>query len=444
MSMALRALAIHASALAALACACGDDGGSSSGAATLTPLTVWVLDERAALGASEAAIAAATVSFDPPGGGARIEKTTDADGRAAFDADFGVGGAAVSAVSNEHALLTKLDVRPATIAARPNRSGKPASDLVIVLPRFDTARDATVVSLGGKISNKRDAASSVDLSASGLLRRSSIFTSEDTYTLAVPRGMPFFLLGHESKKVTNTLGIVANDLLGSFRIDVAARDSDGTVDVDVAKASPLALRATKVNLTIPRGAEVPFGDDARASLIATSVDSQLLLGALKKMARSSDGAAFEAELGVVDVDIAPERPITRAVLIAADGSRSIRVERGVAADGSTIGEFLLPPRVADASRSLADPIPLDGFPSGADLRVDVYAAGQLIWVLEGPPGGLREPTLKLPQPTGIVLSTDVQVFGLTLSALADPISLEPSGEIHRRSSVSREILVRRR
>lgn len=443
MSIAVRALANHACAIAAfgaLAVACGDDTATST--PSTTPLTVWVLDERASLADEERPIAAATVSFDPPNGGARIEKTTDAEGRVVFDADFGAGGASVSAVSNEHALFTRLDVRPATIAARANRSGKPAGDLVIVLPRFDTARDATVVSLRGKISNKRDVASSLDLSASALRRRSSTFTAEDNYTLDVPRGRPFFLLGHESKRVT-TLGIVSNELLGSFRIDVAARDADGTLDVDVASAKPLPLRPTKVVLTIPPGSSFAR-DEARATLFATSIDSQLLLGAVKKVTRSTDGAAFDAEMGVVDVDIAPERPVTRAVMTAADGSRSIREELGIAADGSTIGDFLLPPSVVDASRSLADPIPLDGFPPGADLRVDVYAAGQLVWILEGPPGGLREPALKLPPPTGIVLSTDVQVFGLSLTALADPISLEPSGEIHRRSSVSREVLVRRR
>ncbi|MBS2012039.1 MAG: hypothetical protein JST00_04080 [Deltaproteobacteria bacterium] len=446
MSIERRALGAAAGAILALTAmssvsACGD---GEPAPAALTPITVWVVDAPLALGDTERPIAGALVAFDPPGGGARIEKTTDADGRVAFEADFTQGGAAVSAVSEEHALSTKLDVRPATIAARPNESGKPAGDLVIVLPRFDAARGSASVALTGKILGKRDPASLVDLSASGQKRKGSTITSEATYALDVPRGRPFFLLGHESKKVENTFSVVTNDLLGSFRIDVPARDADGALDVDITKATALPLRTKQVRIVVPRGPGSPFGDDSRASAIVVGSDSQLLLGPVRKVVRSGDGSAFDAEMGLVDVDIAPERPLTRASITAGDGSRSIRIEPGIAADGATFTDFLLPPTVVEASRSLADAIPLDGVPKGADLRIDVYAAGQLLWVLESPPGGLASPTLKLPAPAGIVLSTDVQVFGLALNALVDPIPLSSSTKVYRRSSVSREILVRRR
>lgn len=440
--MDVRSLAVQACAAFAVAAAaaCGD---SSTASTPPTPLTVWVLDDRAFVGDVERPIPLASVYFDPPGGGARVERTTDTEGRVVFEGDFTLGGGAVSAISNEHALLTKLDVRPDTIAARPNRSGKPGGDLVIVLPRFDAAQIGTMT-LRGKITGKKDPASALDLSVSRQRRRGSTVTTEATYALSAPSTGPFFLIGHESKKVTNTFALVTNDLLGSFRVD-SGGGANGTLDIDVATAAPLARRTTKVRLSIPRDPGSPFGDDSRGSAIVTSLDSQLLLGAIGKVARTSDGSAFEVEMGVVDVDIAPERPVTRAVITAADGSRSVRVEQGVAADGATIAEFLAPPTVVEASRSLADPLPLAGVPRGLDVRVDVVAGGQLVWVLESPPGGLREDTLNLPAALGLfALPTDVQVFGVTLTALADRVSLEPHGELYRRSSVSREILVRRR
>ena len=39
----------------------------------------------------------------------------------------------------------------------------------------------------------------------------------------------------------------------------------------------------------------------------------------------------------------------------------------------------------DGSRTVRDPIPLDGFPAGADLIARVFAGGQLLWILYGPP-----------------------------------------------------------
>ena len=83
-------------------------------------------------------------------------------------------------------------------------------------------------------------------------------------------------------------------------------------------------------------------------------------------------------------DISPERPLTRASLVAKDGSRSIRVEPGIVADGATWSDFLTPPRSTESATptALTEPIMFDDFPAGAELGMEVYAGTQLAWIIE--------------------------------------------------------------
>ena len=160
----MRALVLVAIAgLAGLALvACGDDPPAS------VPFTVWAFEEGTGPESTDTPLAGAQISFDPPGGGARMLATAAEDGHATFEADFSAGGGTVSVFDRAHVLVSVIDASPSSAAARPNPLGKPASDLVLIAPRLDDAIREGSVELSGALSAKRDVASSIDLSASGI------------------------------------------------------------------------------------------------------------------------------------------------------------------------------------------------------------------------------------------------------------------------------------
>lgn len=408
-----------------------------------TPLTVWAFEERlhpADPSEVDAPLAGALVAFDPPGGGARVVRPLEADGHATFEGDFAAGTATVTVYSPQHLLVSLIETSPEAAARRPNAFGKPASDLVVVVPRLDDGVRARSVELRGKLANRRAAASTVDVSASSLRRLGSFATKTDEYALRVPRDRPFFLLGHEIENVARDGAVLTNVPRGSFRIDVPARSADGVLDIDVAAAAPLPTRTVRVRLDKPAGARALFGDGSRGTATVVSAESELLLGAIESAKPTADGAGFEVAMRVAETDIGSEHALTMSTLTAPDGSRSVRFDPGVAADGATLADFLPPLVVGQASRSITDPIPLDGFPAGADLVVEVYAGGQLGWLVLGPPGGSKSPAFVLPAPLEIRFP---ELVALAIEARADPINLPPRGAFHRRVATSRDVPVHR-
>jgi hypothetical protein len=166
----------------------------------------------------------------------------------------------------------------------------------------------------------------------------------------------------------------------------------------------------------------------------------MLVAPIRSVHMAADGRAFDLAMTVAQTDIAPERPLTRVSLVAPDGSRSLRFEPGIVADGATWNDFPVPPFVSEASRSLAEALPLDDFPAAADLVVEIYAGTQLAWIISGPPGGLREKSVTLPSPLEIRLPALVVA---SFIAQMDREVLAPRGEIFRRVAVSRDVLMRR-
>lgn len=400
--------------MVALVAACGSSGDDGQTAPPTSTLVVRALEEPLLAADAPSPLSDVTIALDPPGGGPRQERATDADGRVSFQGDFARGGVNVTAFSRDHTLVTKLDV-----------SSGP--EVVIVLPRLDRAiRDASIA-LRGTLSGRAQLKSTVDLSASALARLGSVQTTDVSYSLRAPRDHAFFVLGHELRPGT--------ELVQSFRRDLPASSSDVVLDIDLSAVPKLPTRAVHVRA---------IGAGSRASATVVSAESELLLAPFVRSQATSDGRGFDIEMAVADTDIAPEHPLTRVVLSRDDGSRSVRHELGVAADGAAFDDFLPPPTVADASRSILDPIPLDGVPPGADLRVELVAGGSLFWILEGPRGGLRQRELRLPEPVGITFSADVQIFALALIARTDRIESLVNGEIYRHVSVSRDVPVRRR
>ena len=413
--------------------ACGDDPPAQ------VPFTVWAFEERTGPARTDTPLAGAQISFDPPAGGARVLATAAEDGHATFAADFSAGGGTISVFDRAHVLVSVIGASPSSAAARPNPLGKPASDLVLFAPRLDDAVRGASVELAGAL-KKRDVASSIDLSASGIPQLGATETTGATYVLRAPRGRPFFLIGHESRNIASDPEKVENELLGSFRIDMTPLDADTTRDIDVSKASPLDVRVVHLRADFPSG-PTRFGAGTRGAATVISADSKVLIAPIKSAQPSADGRGFDLQMYVAGTDISPERPLTRASLVARDGSRSIRVEPGIAGDGTTWSDFLTPPLVKESATptSLTEPILFDDFPAGAELGIEVYAGTQLAWIILGSTRAPLDP-VKLPVPLEVRLPALVAV---SFVARADRVTLAPRGEIFRRTAVSHDVLFRR-
>ena len=432
--------------MAALVCAGFVSCGSPTAGAVHTPFTVWVFDERLTVDGEDKPIANARVAFDPAGGGERVTLTAEPDGHVTFDGDFTQGGASVTVLSDNHAFVTMLEASPDSARARPNTVGKPPSDLVVFPLRFDTVTEGLTAELRGNILGWKDPTNEVVVSASGLPTLGAAAVLEPRYTLRVPRDRPFFLFGHALKGLIDKDGNpVSNEVVKSFRIDLPARNGDELLDLDLAALAPLKTRALHLRAEIPEIESNPFVTGTRAYASVLSADSGVTLGVFGLSTPTADGRSFNIDVTLAETNIAPERPITRAALIAPDGSRSVRLVQGIASDGTAWSDFMAPPTVPDpdAPRTAKDAIPLEGFPPGADLMVKVFAGSQLFWILYGPPGGPHNKSFTIPYRDEIA-STDVQVFAVSLIAQMDRVDLPPHGALYRRSSSYRDIHVAKR
>lgn len=438
-------IVIVALSLALTASACGSSSSPAPHAPT-TPFTVWVFDEGATTNDGGAPLGGVMVALDPLVPSAdmpRVVRNTEADGHVTFDADLSHGGVHVSAFSADHTLVTMLDASPDSARARPNTFGKPAEDLAIVLPRLDATIRSSAVELRGGITGKRDPTDSVALSASAVRRLGQAETKAATYALRGPKSTPFVVLGHESGTPSDVNGTITFEHVKSFRMDVPARDKDEMLDIDVGALPALPVQPLHLRADIPTGSASPFIPGTRASAIVGSADSSLLVGTFGSVAATSDMLGFDLVVNVAQTDIAPERISTQAAIVAPDGSTSIRTELGNVPDHTVWSDFLFPAPVADSNRSIADPIPLAGFPAGADLRLQIYAAEQLVWILDGPPGGPRGDTVTMPPSLGIDFPISVQVVALSIVAQADRVPLPPHDALYRRVAVSRDVNLRR-
>lgn len=411
-----------------------------------TPLTIWVFEERITLDEADTPIGGARVAFDPPGGGERVEKLTEPDGHVTFEADFARGGASVTVLADDHVYVTMLEASPETARARPNALGKPASDLVVFPARADRLVEEKTVELRGYLFGKRGTNDLVSLAASALSRHGAAQSSETSYVLRAPKDRPFFVLGHETRTVVDANGnvTVENELLKSFRVELPARGDDELLDLDLPKLPALPTRLIHVRAEAPQGPSSPFGAGTRAVASVESADSGIVLGPHANTKWSADGRVFDIDVNVVDTEVAPERIFSRAVLSSPDGSESVRLEPGTMADGMVWKDFPLPPSLAghEAPRTVRDPIPLDGFPTGAELVAKIYANGSLLWIVYGPPGGPREKSFTIPYRNEVTNGL-VNVFALSISARSGRIELAPRGELYRYQSTFRDILLRR-
>lgn len=418
---------------------------SDSASAKTAPFTVWVLDDRLTVDGDDTPLANVRVAFDPPGGGARVVKTTEPDGHVTFDGDFARGAANVSVFSPDHVFVTMLEASPDAAAARPNTIGKPAQDLVVFPPRLDTVTESRTVELRGTITGKQDPNNVVSLAVSTLGARGTATALETSYALRVPKDRPTFLLGHETKTLLDAdNAVVSSELVKSFRIDLEPRADDELLDLDLPALKALPTHPLRATAEAPREAGTPFVSGTRAYASIASADSGLVVGLFSTTTPKAD-FTFDLGLTFVETDIGQERLVSQSVLVSPDGSRAVRTELGPVADGYAWKDFPLPPRVAnpDAARVLTDPIPLEDFPAGADLEAAVFAGGQLFWILRGPPGSFAEKELVIPDQGEVSFPANVQLFAVSIAAKLDRVPLPPHGEMFRRSAIFRDVTLRK-
>ncbi len=384
----------HAAFSSLVLLSCADDSASSA----TTPITFWAFENQ--FTTDPQVVQGAVFSFDPPGGGARIEKEVAADGHATFEADFSKGSATVTAFAPGYAAITALRVTPEAVKALPkNRAGKPIEDLPFLLLRQQSALTEATARLSGALANK-ELGTIVHLGPSvfGALHEGN----RANYDLRVHRGESFFLSGWEIELVTAEARALDFTLYKHFRIDHGPAQADAVEAIDLASVAPLPTPATRAwHVVAPGGASGPFGSTGRAACHALSEKTGQHPGLMKKVGPATDDASYDCEIFVSSLE-APARTISRALLEAPDHAISVRLEEGIAPDGFVFDGFLLPPPVTMESFTPADPVPVDGITDEVDsVRLDIVGPQDPLWfILANKVSGALPSSITLPPPPG--------------------------------------------
>lgn len=378
-----------------------DGGATDAPAAQLTPFEVWVMDEDMGditkLGGP---IADATIAWDPPGGGERVEVKSGADGHATLQGDFTKGGGAVTVFAEGRVVVSSLDASPEnTKKLPPNPSGKPPDNLVISLIRTGASSDALGVLLTGTITNRKESGTIVRLDASG--SRWPRFEAPNAgYRMRVPKEKPYFLIGIEAKNVVSDPATIENTLLRAFRIDRPAHAGDAVLDIDLATTTPVTTKTVKARIEMPGGAGGPFGNTGRCLIFAESLGSGLLGAPIIKSVRNADGGSCDGEIAALQTDFGTEVMMSQGALVSPDNAVSIRLEPGIIQDGFVFKDFLDPPAVTIDKQLLTDPLAIEGIPDAAEVvRVDISAGGLIAWVVfQQAPSVAAKKAVNIPKP----------------------------------------------
>lgn len=389
-------------------------------------------------------IPGATVALDPAGGGERIERVTDADGRAVIEADFTKGPATVTAFADERVAVTMYGVTPDTAASFVPLLQKGPSDLVVMLPLSKRAMDARTVRVSGTIKNKSSTSNRVNITptAFGL----AYDDTRDRYEVRVAKGVPFTLLGSEYAMTQPDQRSLQATIAKFFTIDRSALEADETFDIDVAAAPEVAIETRRVHLTLPGGGTGPFGGESRGGAYVVDPRASAFVGVLKKSAPSADANGFDCDVAIANLHGAlPAPAITDGVLWNPDGSTSVRTEPGVLPDGSTLSDFMPAPAMPEQT-TVGDGIPLDGVPAEAE-HVEVTLAsstGGVVWA-----GRLHRTNASTPFPAKIAipaLPAGASIPASTtggVTVFAEPTMIGENLLITKKRSSSRRFVVKR-
>lgn len=363
----------------------GDGGTPPSGATA----NVWVYEIPPSGGAA-AALAGAKVALDPADGGERVERDTDAEGRAVFDAKLFERGATVTAFARDHVIVSAFGAKPGKATALGGME-KGANDVVLELPLDEAGLRARTVLVKGSLLNKLASKNGVTINTNVL---GTFFDgAAPTYEVRAPKGAPFFILGQEYEFTQPDARTRTAAPKRVFKIDRPAVDGDAQLDIDLATAPTIATETRRLKLVLPGGSTGPLGATGARTTFANVVDASGMFvpGVSSKVAPSLDGSAMDCEITLASVQPGAIPWVTRGVLGTADGALSFRQEEGALPDGATLEGFLVPPAVAVTTAKLSDPIPLSGIAAEVnEVRYGIAGDNGVVWL------GLTNRSLGLP------------------------------------------------
>lgn len=407
------------------------------------PYTIWVYHARDTATDSHTPIGGATVAIDPPGGGERVELTTEADGHVTTNIDFTKGTANISVSAPEHAVISLVGTDPDVIASIPkpnNPVGKPDTDFVFVLPTNGKGSIARSVELSGKITGKTDAGNIAGLMPTGSYQ--SWQGPADTYAVRVPKDKPFTLMGFEAPVYDGSLerGFVASPVR-VFRTERPAMSANGTFDIDVSQGT---LSTTPLNwkIEITGGDSGPLGGTSVCFANVNSIDSGANIGLSEKRELLPDKSGWTLLTQLAQTDLAPEQMRSITVIQNTDKSASIAQQLGAAPDGTVFKDYLLPASVIVTKQTRADAISLEGAPAAEQINIDLRSGQDTEWLVI---------TAHKKQPKSVVLPAPPSTASLpgTLSAAIvafngfEVVPGRPGEALPTKISVSRPITITR-
>ena len=296
-------------------------------------------------------IAGATVALDLPGR-ARVELTSDAEGRVTFpNVNPASDTPTITAAAPDHALTTfasldtdfRLILREAML--------EDAGTLLIPLRPRRTAE--TFVELSGMATNMLATTNNLSLFPSLPLGSEHNGTGT-AWMLSVPSGQPFQVVALEWTNVmTTTVGPRGREYsLQQWKvIESPGVTAPGTLPVDF--ATPAMTTVATGSFAIPTGGGASFFARAIPGVSVTERGGRLLLGVARRIDVSAEGTTATYEIEYVPPPGALQADTTYALVIAPESS--IVVERGLPrADHAP--EFLAPPTVDYPGFGLSNPL----------------------------------------------------------------------------------------
>jgi len=390
----------------AMTVGCSDDGGATGGTGnspdlgsagggaivdwgvgTPTPskslsVTTYVVADRSSW-ATRTVASGITVTATLPDG-TLSKKTTGADGKVTFDnLDWTRGTASFTAYKKDHSLVSWTGVTAFQHA------------LEVVLVKLSTAKPVTVSGTARNMAQGYPYLL-VTSSAPGSGYYEGI---GNTYSFQVPPDRAFSLVGLNSrinsKSTERTIHFEHKAWAMSYSVGLTR---DGTVDLFFGKAlKPQVFRST---IVLPTSTSSVLYAGSRAMVRVTSLESGLNQ-ALGLARRSSlvDGKSFTIDAEYV-------RPpgvnnfITQYMLSVGGGMTSTINVIGAPGDGTTVGDFLDPPRLISPTDT-AKPVNLwlpaawSSSEKSAIPQVAIIARNQLLWIVRAPAGTT---SIALPDP----------------------------------------------
>ncbi len=319
-------------------------------------LAVFVVETKG-FGIEPTPLAGAKVLVDQCGGG-RLALVADAEGRVRISgADF-AAGVTVTAYAEGHALATMVGLNPAALGVAPVQKRYPKAGNAPVLFLAPLVHDEPTVKLHGTILHKKDAANVVALSAAtnGALRGGTFEAARDSYELVVPKGRPIALVALESKpSASATAEGYEETKVRWMRVDVSARDLDGTLDIDLDAAAPLLPASGSAWLFPPKG--LPKGALPTWRVSTAQSGGALLLGSRSRVIPCSDGFGYDTsgEWVTFGADVLE----TQVVFPGLDGAISFGFAPGGPGSGPMQTSFLDIPGAPEGA-ALGELVRLDG------------------------------------------------------------------------------------